>query len=83
MTISTQTAFPPRAILDENGNCTGVILDVSDYQRFLRLLAKHSDWNTLPAYLQDAIDNMLADEAEQEAGETVSLRELMAIGNSK
>jgi hypothetical protein len=83
MTISTQTTFPPRTILDENGNWTGVILDVSDYQRFLKLLAKYGDWNTLPTYLQDAVDNLLADEAEQEAGETVSLRELMALGNSE
>ena len=78
---STQTIFPPRTILDENGKWTGVILGVSDYKRFLHLLAKHSDWNTLPPYLQDAIDNMLADEAEQEAGESIPLQELMAMEN--
>jgi len=83
MTIHTQTIFPPRTILDENGNWTGVILGVSDYQRFLGLLAEYSDWNTLPAYFQDAIDNMLADEAEQEAGETISLQDLMAVGNDE
>ncbi|MFQ5421840.1 MAG: hypothetical protein ACE5EY_15930 [Anaerolineae bacterium] len=82
MTIPAQTIFPPRTILDENGNWTGVILGVSDYQRFLRLLAEYSDWNTLPAYLQDAVDNMLADEAEREAGETISLRDLMAAENN-
>ncbi|VAW33182.1 hypothetical protein MNBD_CHLOROFLEXI01-5387 [hydrothermal vent metagenome] len=81
MTIPTQTIFPPRTILDENGNWTGVILGVSDYQRFLGLLAEHSDWNTLPAYLQDAIDNMLADEAEQEGGETISLQEMLSAEN--
>jgi len=78
-TSPTQTVFPPRTILDENGNLTGVIIGVSDYQRFLRLLAEHSDWNTLPTYLQDAIDNLLADEAEQEVGEAVSLSELLAM----
>ncbi|NKQ35081.1 MAG: hypothetical protein HF973_05630 [Chloroflexi bacterium] len=83
MAISTQTTFPPRTILDENGNRTGVIIGVTDYQRFLKLLAKHSDWNALPPYLQDAIDNMLADEAEQEAGETVSLQELMGMRNNE
>ena len=35
------------------------------------------------AYLQDAIDNMLADEAEQETGETVSLRVLMIMENGE
>ena len=78
-TSPTQTVFPPRTILDENGNLTGVILGVSDYQRFLRLLAEHSDWDTLPAYLQDAIDNMLADEAEQETEEAIPLRELLTM----
>ena len=82
MTIPTHTVFPPRTILDENGNWTGVILGVSDYQRFLRLLAEYSDWNTLPTYLQDAIDNMLADEAEQEEGATISLQEMLSTGNN-
>jgi len=82
-TSPTQTVFPPRTILDENGNLTGVIIGVSDYQRFLRLLAKHSDWDTLPAYFQDAIDNMLADEAEQETGEAIPLRELLAMENDE
>lgn len=76
---STQTAFPPRTILDENGNWTGVIIGVTDYKRFLRLLAEHSDWESLPPHLQDAIDNMLADEAEMEVGEAVSLRGLLAV----
>jgi len=79
----TQTIFPPRTILDENGNWAGVILGVPDYQRFLHLLIKHGDWDTLPTYLQDAIDNMLADEAEHEKGETMPLRELMAMGNDE
>ena len=79
----TQTAFPPRTILDENGNLAGVILGVSDYKRFLRLLAEYGDWDTLPAYFQDAIDNMLADEAEQETGEPIPLQQLLAMGQDK
>jgi hypothetical protein len=50
---------------------------VPDFQTFLRLLIEHADWENLPAYLQDAVDNMLADEAEAEEGEYVSLDELL------
>jgi hypothetical protein len=39
------------------------------------VLAKNADWETLPRYLQDAIDNLLADEAEAEGGEARPLRE--------
>ena len=69
--------FPPRTIYDENGVWTGVILSVPDFQAFLHLLIEHADWEKLPAYLQDAVDNMLADEAEAESGESVSLEELL------
>jgi hypothetical protein len=37
----------------------------------LRLLAHHVDWEELPEHLQDAIDNVLADEAEAESAETI------------
>ena len=76
--ISAQTTFPPRTILDENGALSGVILSVADYKSFLQLLAKHADWERLPEYLQDAVDNMLADEALSEEGPLISLEELMA-----
>lgn len=35
-----------------------------DYYLFLRVLASHVDWEALPLYLQDDIDNMLAKEGE-------------------
>ena len=63
-----ETRLPPRTIHDERGAVVGVILDVGDYTRFLHLLAERSDWVDLPAHLQDAVDNLLADEAEAEAG---------------
>jgi hypothetical protein len=69
--------FPPHTIYDENGAWTGVILSVPDFQAFLRLLIEHADWENLPAYLQDAVDNMLADEAEAESGEYVSLDKVL------
>lgn len=76
--ISEQITFPPRTIYDENGAESGVILSVNDYSFFLQLLAKHTDWELLPDYLQDAVDNMLADEAEREGGEWISLEALLA-----
>lgn len=76
--ISTELNYPPRTIYDENGDIVGIILAYPDYQTFLRILAQYADWEKLPPYLQDAIDNMLADEAEAEGGEVRPLRELLA-----
>lgn len=70
--------FPPRMIHDEEGSLVGVILAYADYQTFLRILAAYADWEELPPYLQDAIDNLLADEALAEAGESIPLRKVLA-----
>lgn len=69
---------PPRLVSDANGQVVEVILDYADYKHFLRVLAKHADWETLPPYLQDAIDNLLADEAIAEEGAAVPLRQALA-----
>jgi hypothetical protein len=63
---------PPRLVSDAQGRVVEVILDYSDYLRFLRILARHADWEALPPYLQDAVDNLLADE-----GSAVSLPEAL------
>ena len=76
-TTVKENVFPPRTIYDENGAWTNVILSVPDFQAFLRLLIEHADWESLPVYLQDAVDNMLADEAEAEDGEYLSLDKLL------
>ena len=76
-TTVTEKIFPPRTIYYENGAWTGVILSVPDFQAFLRLLIEHADWENLPVYLQDAVDNMLADEAEAEEGASISLDKLL------
>lgn len=55
----------------------GVILAYADYRHFLRLLDAHADWESLPPYLQDEVDNFLADEALAEGGEARPLRELL------
>jgi hypothetical protein len=76
--VPSSFSHAPHLIHDEDGKITGVILSYTDYQTFLRVLAAHTDWETLPLYLQDAIDNMLADEALAEKGESRPLRELLA-----
>jgi hypothetical protein len=55
-----------------------VILDYRDYKQYLRILAQHADWESLPSYLQDAVDNFLADEALAEEGEAVPLRHIFS-----
>jgi hypothetical protein len=69
---------PPRLVSDENGQVVGVILNYADYEQFLRILARHADWETLPPYLQDAIDNLLAEEAIAEEGPAIPLRQALA-----
>lgn len=76
--ISTMPMYPPRTIQDERGQIVGVVLSQDDYRLFLRVLANHVDWESLPTYLQDAIDNMLADEALAEGGSPRPLRTLLA-----
>lgn len=76
--IPTKLAYPPRTIQDEHGEIVGVVLSQDDYRLFLRVLASNVDWEILPPYLQDAIDNMLADEALIEEEEPRPLRELLA-----
>jgi hypothetical protein len=75
--VPTELVYPPRTIYDEKGEIVGIILAYPDYQTFLHLLAQYADWEKLPLYLQDAIDNMLADEAETEGGEARPLQELL------
>ncbi len=75
MAIPPELNYPPRMIYNESGEIVGTILAYADYQTFLRVLAKNADWETLPRYLQDTIDNMLADEVEAEGGAARPLRE--------
>ena len=78
--IPTALTYPPRTIQDEHGEVVGVVLSQGDYRLFLRVLASHADWDALPTYLQDAIDNMLADEALAQEGSPRLLRDLLAEG---
>ena len=74
VTLST----PPRLVSDEKGRTVEVILDYEEYRSLLRLVAKHADWETLPPHLQDAIDNVLADDALAEEGQAIPLRQALA-----
>jgi hypothetical protein len=70
--------FSPRTIYDSSGNLEGVILDYREYRALLSLLAHYVDWEKLPEHLQDAIDNLLADEAEIENAEPIPLSSILA-----
>lgn len=74
--------FSPRTIHDATGNVEGVILDYREYRTLLRLLAHYADWNDLPEHLQDAIDNVLADEAEAEGEQPISLVSVLSDLNA-
>jgi hypothetical protein len=49
----------------------------------LRLLARHADWGTLPPHVQDAIDNVLADDALAEEGKAIPLRQALAESDDR
>ncbi len=68
----------PRFVSDATGRTLEVVLPYAEYQELLRLLARHVDWETLPPYLQDAVDNMLADDALAEGGASIPLRQAIA-----
>ena len=70
MTLSscTQTRIAPSTCHSSSG-C----------RRFLLCaLVSHADWDALPSCLQDAVDNMLADEALAEGGKPRPFRDLLA-----
>jgi hypothetical protein len=70
--------FSPRTIYDSSGKLEGVILDYREYRALLRLLAESVDWEGLPEHLQDAIDNVLADDAESEDANPIPLSSIIA-----
>ncbi len=70
--------FSPRTIYDSSGKLEGVILDYHEYRALLRLLAERVDWEDLPDHLQDAIDNMLADDAEAKDASPIPLSAIIS-----
>lgn len=57
---------PPKLVYDESGQLIEVILSARDYRTYLQTVTAESDWESLPVYLQDAIDQMLIDEVRAE-----------------
>ncbi len=70
---SIRRGEPPRWIQNDKGRITDVILSIDD----LRVLAHSADWEQLPTHLQDAVDNLLADDALNEGSEKITLDEFM------
>jgi hypothetical protein len=68
---------PPKIIHNDRGEAVEVILSYDEYKAFLRFLADYVDWESLPDYLQDAIDHLLAEEARAEPGESIPLRKAL------
>jgi hypothetical protein len=77
MAMTVRFAVPPKMVYDQQGETVEVILSYQDYKTFLRALAAHADWEELPPYLQDAIDGMLIDEAKEEEGESIPLKDAL------
>ena len=57
---------PPKMVYDESGELVEVILSARDFKSYLRDLAQEEDWETLPDFLQDAIDLLLIEEVRHE-----------------
>lgn len=57
---------PPKMVYDEMGQLVEVILNAKDFKAYLRSISSEADWETLPSYLQDVIDQLLIDEVRSE-----------------
>lgn len=71
-------ANPPKLVYDDEGRLIEVILSAEDYLAYLREVAAEADWESLPPHLQDAVDQLLIDEARAAGEETVDLETLLA-----
>lgn len=63
----------PKMVYDSSGELIEVILTAADFRTYLQTLASSADWELLPPYLQDAVDQLLIDEVRAEEGEAVDL----------
>lgn len=67
----------PKWVYDDSGEVIEVILGYDDFKTLIQKVARETDWETLPLHLQDAVDAMLMDEANEENSETRPLRDLL------
>ena len=61
----------------DSGEIIEVILGHDDFKTLLQKIARETDWETLPLHLQDAVDALLMEEANEENGEARPLRDLL------
>lgn len=77
MTRILEKSRSPKWVYDDSGEVIEVILGYDDFKTLLQKVARETDWETLPLHLQDAVDAMLMDEANEENSETRPLRDLL------
>ena len=77
MTRILEKSRSPKWVYDDSGEIIEVILGYDDFKMLLQKVARETDWETLPLHLQDAVDAMLMDEANEENSETRPLRDLI------
>ncbi len=77
MTRILEKSRSPKWVYDDSGEVIEVILGYDDFKTLLQKVARETDWETLPLHLQDAVDTMLMDEANEENSETRPLRDLL------
>jgi len=70
---------PPKMTYDSNGQLIEVVLSADDFKTYLRSLTQDADWDTLPNYLQDAIDRLLIDEVRTEKDTACALEDILAV----
>lgn len=68
---------PPKFIYDDNGHLVKVILTAEDFVAYLHVVAAEEDWETLPEYLQNAVDRMLIDEVRTEKDTALDLETVL------
>ena len=77
MTRILGKARSPKWVYDDSGEVIEVILGYDDFKTLLQKVARETDWETLPLHLQDAVDALLMEEANEEDSETRPLRDLL------
>ncbi len=69
---------PPKMVYNSGGDLVEVILSADDFRTYLRNLNAEADWESLPLYLQDAIDRLLIDEVRGEKKQALGLDAVLA-----
>ena len=67
----------PKWVYDDSGEIIEVILGYDDFKALLQKIARETDWETLPLHLQNVVDALLMEEANEENGEARPLRDLL------